>query len=634
MFMVKISVIVPVYNCQDDLKEALDSILYQEMIDDIEVIMIDDGSSDNSKYIIRDYDFDHENFHAFHTPHMGVNNARNFGISQATGEYIHFMDSDDYVHRNAFRKLYDLAKKHDHDVVIGKSLRFNGGRCWEIDIPKYVYENLDGTVESTTFAENVRLTWDMFLWNKLYKRSFLEENNIRFPDENLTFQDNLFSIQVFAHSNTIGILDDYVYFWRKRASESSITQKIHMKWATDRITILKMVHEFVSKNIDDEELLYNKYLKWLILDLPNFIGRISEFPEDDHQFLFDSVYDIVNLVPERFLSNLNSYYSLLYEMVKNRDWDDLMALSSANLKNKPNNKPDISAKYEGRLNLSEDAQNEQMNANFKSAEIKDGKIIIGYRLSIPFYADMGKHDELKFACINSKTSEIIYESDIGDDKIAVPLDAFESKDCIIRISYANGKIKKDAFLKTKTIKDFNLNDNYIKCGFDESELLHLSNFKKGNLEIKIDNVSFDGAKLSFEGTSSDNLEKIKLEDVISYNEFEYDVQENAGKISFEIDYDDLKNTPIKRWELRPDTRFKSMKSKKCTFYDEQFTIKVESKRNIIIIELVRFNFNELKELITRNEQLTKENRELKKTIEQYKSRKDVALVNKVKGIFK
>ena len=93
--MKKISVIFPVYNVEYDIKEALNSLLNQTIVDDIEVIMVDDGSTDHSKYIIDEYDANFENFYAYHKENGGLSSARNFGMQYAKGEYIHFFDSDE-----------------------------------------------------------------------------------------------------------------------------------------------------------------------------------------------------------------------------------------------------------------------------------------------------------------------------------------------------------------------------------------------------------------------------------------------------------------------------------------------------------------------------------------------------------
>ena len=101
----KISVIMPVFNVEDYLEEALDCILNQTFIENMEVLMIDDGSTDNSRYIVEKYALDHDNFHAFHKENEGAAPTRNLGIEMAKGDYINFFDADDYLTDDWYERL-------------------------------------------------------------------------------------------------------------------------------------------------------------------------------------------------------------------------------------------------------------------------------------------------------------------------------------------------------------------------------------------------------------------------------------------------------------------------------------------------------------------------------------------------
>ena len=114
--MVKISVIIPLYNVENFIEETLNSLLNQTIIDDIEVLMIDDGSTDNSRYIIEKYALDYDNFYAFHKENEGQGVARNFGLKKAKGEYIHFLDADDFITPDAYEKLYELRSKFSNSI--------------------------------------------------------------------------------------------------------------------------------------------------------------------------------------------------------------------------------------------------------------------------------------------------------------------------------------------------------------------------------------------------------------------------------------------------------------------------------------------------------------------------------------
>ena len=141
----KISVIVPVYNVEDYLEDALDSIVNQTF-NDIEVLMIDDGSTDNSRYIIEKYALDYDNFYAFHKENEGLPITRNYGLKFAKGEYVHFMDSDDFLINDAFQKMYDCASKYNSDVVTTNFYRYNNNKTWFHLISEYVFNDLESNL--------------------------------------------------------------------------------------------------------------------------------------------------------------------------------------------------------------------------------------------------------------------------------------------------------------------------------------------------------------------------------------------------------------------------------------------------------------------------------------------------------
>ena len=120
----KVSVIVPIYNVEEYLAECLDSLLHQT-IDSIEVVMVDDGSPDNSAVIAKEYAEKYPNFVYYYKENGGLGSARNFGVKQARGEYITFVDSDDIVDDDLYEKMYYRANKDNSDMAICNVLRFN-----------------------------------------------------------------------------------------------------------------------------------------------------------------------------------------------------------------------------------------------------------------------------------------------------------------------------------------------------------------------------------------------------------------------------------------------------------------------------------------------------------------------------
>ena len=221
--MVKISVIVPVYNVERYIRKTLDSLLDQTMIDDIEVIMIDDGSTDNSRFIIDEYAEKYDNFHAYHRKNQGPAIARNYGIDLARGEYVHFMDADDYLPRKAYETLYNFNPQND--FIVGNVLKFGEYNIWENVLFNNAFKDFKGDVKLFRITDFPNVLWDTITCNKLFKKEFLDKNNIRFINKNIYYEDLLFSLEAYLLAESVGFSRNIFYFWRFRKDKSSITQR-------------------------------------------------------------------------------------------------------------------------------------------------------------------------------------------------------------------------------------------------------------------------------------------------------------------------------------------------------------------------------------------------------------------------
>ena len=180
MKMPKISVVIPIYNVEEYLEDTLNCLLKQSFIEEMEVLMIDDGSTDNSRYIIEKYALDYDNFHAFHKENEGISNSRNMGIDLAKGEYIQFLDGDDYISEKGYETLYELAKKNNSDIVSSRLVRLRRYNIKDSYFFLQGYKNITESLDSVDLNEYPEVLWDIFSTNKLYKTEFLRKNNLKF----------------------------------------------------------------------------------------------------------------------------------------------------------------------------------------------------------------------------------------------------------------------------------------------------------------------------------------------------------------------------------------------------------------------------------------------------------------------
>lgn len=197
----KISVIVPCYNVAPHLERALNSLLNQTMVD-IEIICIDDKSTDNTPAILSDYAAKDCRISVItFDKNMGVAVARNAGLQQAKGKFVGFVDPDDYVDANFYETLYKTATKTGAPVVKA-AVRITNSvdkSSWTSDLNAQVQENL--------------LCWNYQFWSGLYRRDFLSKNNIKFPDEVITGQDAVFLTHVLLCTDNIVLVDDTLYHY-------------------------------------------------------------------------------------------------------------------------------------------------------------------------------------------------------------------------------------------------------------------------------------------------------------------------------------------------------------------------------------------------------------------------------------
>ena len=252
--MVKVSVIVPVYNVEKYLEECLDSIINQTL-EDIEIICINDGSTDNSLNILNSYTKTDKRMKVFSQENQGQGVARNYGLSIATGDYIYFMDSDDILELNALELVYTNAISNNSELVMFKISRFNAfeedyskpgfpleDSFNEVDFNNYTftYKNIKNYVLNSSFSP----------WSKLYKKDFLEKwRDFKFPI-NIAYEDVLFHVKAVLRSSKISFVPEFLYKYRT----SNINSITHTESnAIDIFKVCDSVESFLKKEDYFEE---------------------------------------------------------------------------------------------------------------------------------------------------------------------------------------------------------------------------------------------------------------------------------------------------------------------------------------------------------------------------------------------
>lgn len=220
MSNIKVSIIVPVYNVEKYIDKCLDSLVHQTL-KDIEIIVVNDGSPDNSQMIIDDYVEKYpEIVRSYIKKNGGLGDARNFGLEKATGEYIGFVDSDDWVDIKMFDSMYNMAKEQDADIVICDLKEINDG--WKDGNVAYGYRGERyGEINKYDFILNSLNP--AFAWNKLYRHSLFCIK--KFPLQ--WYEDMGTTPILLSYANKISYLPVSLYYYRQ--VNNSITKKSHDK---------------------------------------------------------------------------------------------------------------------------------------------------------------------------------------------------------------------------------------------------------------------------------------------------------------------------------------------------------------------------------------------------------------------
>ncbi len=245
----KISVVVPVYNTGEYLPKCLDTLLAQ-MYSNLEIICVDDGSSDNSLEILNEYAKKDDRIVVLSQENSGASVARNKGINAATGEYISFIDSDDWVYLNLYQSFVDSINKSDKTVDI-----------WMFNVSSYVegkndilpfvffessdWNNHDSEDSIHTFEDCKRpFSRNLSAANKIYRKAFLDDIGLRF-EEGLKYEDQCFCIKAFLNANVIKFSDDVFYRYRNY-HHTSVSATVSEK-AFDIFDIVDLIEEEIMK---------------------------------------------------------------------------------------------------------------------------------------------------------------------------------------------------------------------------------------------------------------------------------------------------------------------------------------------------------------------------------------------------
>ncbi len=298
-----LSIIMPIYNCEAYLKRSIDSILNQDL-SSFELILINDGSTDNTLSICKDYEEKDTRVKVISVNHVGVSKVRNIGVKEAKAKYITFVDSDDYIEKNIYTKSLDYLKDNNLKMIVYNFYQeFPNGYVDN----RNEYNNNEIISGNNMFIEILKDDKIMnFVWSKVIEANILKD--ISFPD-NMVYEDISVSIPIAEKLDRFGFICEPLYHYCRR--DGSITTTYSYETIKNGIDI----------NYKQYLYLNNKYPNLEKYNLYNLIKRITTLYVDNYDFinkekLFNDYKHIFDLVLSKFNNDVDPLYQIFLEPIK------------------------------------------------------------------------------------------------------------------------------------------------------------------------------------------------------------------------------------------------------------------------------------------------------------------------------
>lgn len=298
----KLSIIVPVYGVEKYIDKCLDSLVKQSL-KEIEIIVVNDGTKDNSQKIIDKYVKKYpEKIKSYIKENGGQGSARNYGLEKANGEYIGYVDSDDFVEKDMYKKLYNKAKENNYDIVV----------CGNYNVSEdYQNKNIDAFINNyNTDLENI-FFGKMAVWNKIYKRDILIKNKLEFK-EKVWYEDLAFTLKAIMNSNTFAFIDEPLYDYLIR--EGSTMNNSNVKRNLEILEAFNDILSYIQHNKKEE---YFSKIEFLAIDhiYISAIVRVLKAEADD-KVKRETINKLLDYMNKKFPNYKNNKY--INTLSKNR----------------------------------------------------------------------------------------------------------------------------------------------------------------------------------------------------------------------------------------------------------------------------------------------------------------------------
>ncbi|MET0422549.1 MAG: bifunctional glycosyltransferase family 2 protein/CDP-glycerol:glycerophosphate glycerophosphotransferase [Actinoplanes sp.] len=313
---------MPVYNVAQYLDECLASIAGQ-YYRDLEVIMVDDGSTDESGALAAVWADRDPRFKLVSKANAGLGAARNTGTEHATGEYLMFVDSDDVLPPYAAEVLISSIQETGSDFASGNVLRLTSRGVHQSALHKTAFET---TTLRTHVSKMPSLMDDRTAWNKVFRRSFWDAHKLAFP-EGVLYEDTPVIVPAHVLATSVDALDVAVYYWRERegASKSITQRRDEVRGFIDRLAGVRQVSAFLAKHKQKKiKRIYDASA--LNGDLMIFMRELPRVDDDYRKTFLDGCNEYLDTVEARVFDSLPAQHRVLWTLVRERMMDDLLEI--------------------------------------------------------------------------------------------------------------------------------------------------------------------------------------------------------------------------------------------------------------------------------------------------------------------
>lgn len=316
-----LSIVVPFYGVEDYIGECIDS-LRRQTLTDIEVVLVDDGSTDGSAAIAHRHAEQDRRLRVIAQPNQGLGPARNTGLEASSGEFVAFVDSDDVLSADAFELLVSSLQASGSELASSNARRFDSLRVW----PSYLHSRITATIGrriGTHIYHHPTLALDRMAWNKVFRRSLLDRLGVKFPS--IRYEDYPVTLACHLGARSVDWVAAPTYYWRVRNTGTSITQAAReLDNLRDRVNSARLVGDVLR---DQPDLVGNEVRRHLgEIDLPVLLEVASHLPAARHELDVLSQAMLRVITPE-VLSTLPSLTRSRFSALQRGDWERFDALS-------------------------------------------------------------------------------------------------------------------------------------------------------------------------------------------------------------------------------------------------------------------------------------------------------------------